>query len=523
MRTLYRAAAVYAAPDPTATALVVDGEQVLWAGRPGDPGIGPVERTVDLGNALIAPAFVDAHVHLTETGLAIRGVDLREAGDVSTVLDLVAAAARRDPDGPVLGHGWDEGRLAEGRPPTGPELDRAAPGRLVYLSRVDVHSAVISGPLAEAAGTRGADGWDDSGRVERDAHHAARRAARTVLTGPARRAAQLTALQAAAAAGIGAVHEMSGPDLVGEHDLRELAELTADPGQALPEVTAYRAQLVASAEQARQVLAGLGAPVAGLGGDLCVDGSVGSRTAAYREDYQDVPGHRGHLYLTVDQVRDHVAACTRVGIQAGFHVIGDAASDVVRRGVRRAAEQVGIAAVRAAGHRLEHIESIDAEGIADLADLGLTASVQPAFDALWGGPAGMYAVRLGGRRAAGMNPFAAMAAAGVRLAFGSDTPVTPFDPWGAVRAAVRHHTADQRLDVAAAFAAHTIGGHRAAPARVVAGELAGRLVPGAPATFAVWQLPEPAVPGGLPDLDDDRPAPRCLLTLAAGRPLFEVG
>ena len=47
----------------------------------------------------------------------------------------------------------------------------------------------------------------------------------------------------------------------------------------------------------------------------------------------------------------------------------------------------------------------------------------------------MYAQRLGADRAARLNPLAALAAAGVPLALGSDSPVTPVDPWGAVRAA----------------------------------------------------------------------------------------
>ena len=48
------------------------------------------------------------------------------------------------------------------------------------------------------------------------------------------------------------------------------------------------------------------------------------------------------------------------------------------------------------------------ETIAAFAELGLTASVQPVFDALWGGEDGMYAQRLGPERARTLNPFAAL-------------------------------------------------------------------------------------------------------------------
>ena len=125
------------------------------------------------------------------------------------------------------------------------------------------------------------------------------------------------------------------------------------------------------------------------------------------------------------------------------------------------------------------------ETIAAFAELGLTASVQPAFDALWGGEEGMYAQRLGVERARTLNPFAALLRAGVPLAFGSDSPVTPLDPWGTVRAAAFHRTPEHRVSVRAAFTAHTRGGWRA-----IGRDDAGVLVPGAPADYAVWRTDE---------------------------------
>ncbi len=70
---------------------------------------------------------------------------------------------------------------------------------------------------------------------------------------------------------------------------------------------------------------------------------------------------------------------------------------------------------------------------ARLGACGVIASMQPNFDALWGGRDGMYAQRLGADRAAGLNPLALLAAKGVPLAFGSDAPVTSIEPWGRVR------------------------------------------------------------------------------------------
>ena len=534
---LYRGGDVYSPADPFATAMLVVGDTVAWVGSD-DAAAGHAtgaDEVVDLDGALVTPAFVDAHAHVTETGLALTGLDLHDATSLTEVLRRVEDAARRGSGRPIRGTGWDERGWPEGRAPSRAELDRASYGGSVYLARVDVHSAVVSSNLAAAAGLADLDGWSDDGRVERDAHHAARDATRAALGLGQRRDLQRAALAAAAAAGIGALHEMSAPHIGGADDLRALMEL-AGSGQT-PTVLAYRGELVADEQQARDVVQRLGlgdGVLRGLAGDLCADGSIGSRTARLREPYADAPDHQGHAYVTPEQVRDHVVACTRAGLQAGFHVIGDGGLDVVLSGFEAAAEQVGEAALRRARHRLEHLEMPDASAIDTLTRLGLHASVQPAFDAWWGGESGLYVERVG-ERARGMNPFASLAAAGVPLALGSDSPVTPFDPWGAVRSCAFHHHPEQRISARAAFLAHTRGAWRAAGF-----DDRGTLAPGAPASFAVWaaselvvQAPDDRIQAwstdprsgtqGLPDLTPGAPAPQCLRTVVDGRTVFDAG
>ena len=528
-------------------ALSSTARTVAWVGsdEAADAQAAAVDDVVELEGALVTPAFVDAHVHVTETGLALGGVDVRcrrvRCGEVLGAVERAAAPRRRAPGArPRLGRAGPR----RGPPPTAAELDRASAGGAVYLARVDAHSADRL-QRARRGGRRARPRRLDRRRAGR-----ARRAPRRPNShadgprGPAREHAQRTALRAAAGAGIGCVHEASAPHIAPEVDLRSLVALAgvdhpmdhgADHGaEPLPEVVPYRGQLVADEAQARAVVERLGVPLAGLAGDLNADGAVGSRTASFRAAYADAPGTSGHTYLSVEQVRDHVVACTAAGLQAGFHVIGDAALDVVLEGFRRAAERAGIAAVRAGGHRLEHVETPDADAVARLADLGLTASVQPAFDAAWGGPSGMYAQRLGPERAVAMNPFASLAAAGVPLAFGSDSPVTPFAPWEAVRAAAFHTEPDQRISARAAFAAHTRGAWRAArrpatacspsapPPRWRCGRPASLVVQAPDDRIQAWSTDPRSGTPGLPDLSPGVPAPRCLRTVVAGRVVFDA-
>lgn len=518
---LLRRGEVHSPADPFATAMVVERGQVAWVGSEGaaDAFADGVDEVVDLDGALVTPAFTDAHVHTTSTGLALTGLDLSGTGSLDEALARVRDfAAARPHDRVLLGHGWDAARWPGGRPPTRAELDAATGDRPVYLSRIDVHSAVVSTALL--ALVPGLERQHDA-PLTRDAHHAVRAAAFAAVTPGQRTEAQRAALARAASLGIGSVHECAGPDISSEDDFTALLRLAAE--EAGPRVVGYWAER--DVDKARE----LGA--VGAAGDLFVDGSLGSHTACLHEPYADAE-HTGTAYLDPDAVAAHVVACTETGLQAGFHAIGDAAVTTVVEGVRAAAEKLGLARVRAARHRVEHVEMLTPETIAAFAELGLTASVQPAFDALWGGTDGMYAQRLGVERAGLLNPFAAMLRAGVPLAFGSDSPVTPLDPWGTVRAAAFHRTPAHRVSVRAAFTAHTRGGWRA-----VGRDDAGVLVPGAPADYAVWRTGELLVQApddrvarwstdprsgtpGLPDLTPGSDLPVCLRTVVGGRTVY---
>ncbi|CAM5746562.1 putative amidohydrolase YtcJ [Streptomyces afghaniensis 772] [Streptomyces afghaniensis] len=517
---LLRRGEVHSPADPFATAMVVERGQVAWVGSEGaaDAFADGVDEVIDLDGALVTPAFTDAHVHTTATGLALTGLDLSAAPSLEAALALVRDfAAARPHDRVLLGHGWDTARWPGGRPPTRAELNEATGHRPLYLSRIDVHSAVVTTALLDMV----PGVVPEDGPLTADAHHAVRAAAFAAVTPQQRTDAQRAALAHASSLGIGTIHECGGPEISSEDDFTGLLRLAAEePG---PRVVGYWAE--EDVAKARE----LGA--AGAAGDLFVNGSFGSHTACVHQPYADAD-HTGRAYLDTAAVAAHVVACTEAGLQAGFHAIGDAAVDSVVEGVRAAAEKLGLTRIRAARHRIEHAEMLSPETVAAFAELGLTASVQPAFDALWGGEDGMYAQRLGAERARTLNPYATLLRAGVPLAFGSDSPVTPLDPWGTVRAAAFHRTPEHRISVRAAFTAHTRGGWRA-----IGRDDAGVLAPGAPADYAVWRTGELVVQApddrvarwstdprsgtpGLPDLTPGRDLPVCLRTVVGGHTVF---
>jgi predicted amidohydrolase YtcJ len=485
---------------------IVDG-RIAWLGAAAEAPA--ADRAIAGEGALLTPAFVDAHVHATGTGLALSGLDLHGSLSLADALASIRAHVAATPSGIVLGTGWDETVWPEGRGLTRADLDAVVGDRPAYLARVDVHSATVSTALLDAVPSiTELPGFSPDGRLRLDAHHAARQVAFGAVGPDQRRTAQRATLEAAAALGIGCLHEMSGPEVAGADDLAALLAVAAErPG---PLVLGYWGEL--AERGGLDVVAELG--LAGAGGDLFCDGSFGSHTAALGNGhYTDRPDTAGTLRFATGQVVHHVRACTLAGVQAGFHVIGDAAVAQVIFAVETVAAELGRPAVRACRHRLEHVEMIDHTDIARMRDLGMVASVQPAFDATWGGDAGMYAERLGVQRALSTNPFAGFADAGVALALGSDAPVTGLDPWGGVHAAVDHRTKGSGLRPFDAFDAATHGGWYAARAEHPIGPLAV----GAPAHLALW-----ATPATLSAVLSERARPSCRLLLVDGTPIGDV-
>jgi predicted amidohydrolase YtcJ len=514
--TILRNGRIYSPAPVPATALVMIDDRIAYVGDDATArAAASGAREVDLNGRLVTPAFVDAHLHLIQTGQLLTGMDLHNCRSRDEVMETVSSYAASHRGRRILvGQGWDERKWPDPRPPTRAELDRAASGIAVYLARVDVHSAVVSTALQDQLpGVTMAEGYRADGLLSRQAHHLARGRMDRLFTDAERRSDASTALLLAVSLGVGAVHELGGPHLGPIEDLVRVREAADELGIGL---VCYWGELASIEALAK----GRSVGAAGLAGDLCIDGSIGSHTASLFEPYRDqdpaTPGRKGTRYLSDDEIAGHIIDCTRAGVQAGFHCIGDEAVTAAVEGLRRAASVVGLAALRRGRHRLEHVEMAAEADFTTLATYGVIASMQPAFDAYWGGPGELYEQRLGEARAAQMNPWGSLRRAGVGLALGTDSPVTPLAAWETVRAAVRHSRSTERLTVEEAFAAATLGGHRAAGI-----DDSGLLLPGWRADLAVWEVGgAPGTPSGLPQLDQNTPLPVCTATLVAGRQIY---
>ncbi|MDQ3914136.1 MAG: amidohydrolase family protein [Actinomycetota bacterium] len=471
---------------------LVDGAAIAATGAAGDEP--DAERTVDLGGGVLLPAFCDAHVHLPATGLYTAGMDLRGERSSSAILDAFAERARR-PDALLFGGNFED---PLDRPLTARLLDSAVGERPALLARADMHSCVVSSALLERLDVAGLEGVDvadgvPTGYLREQAAGEAWRWFDSSLPREQQERAIRAAVELAYSKGVASVHEMYVVEWRGWDSLDVFRDSVADAALG---IVLY----VATDDVAR--VRDMGLPR--IGGDWFLDGSFGSHTAWLSEPYASEPPEgsppAGISYRDDATLLELFREAQASFLQVGVHAIGDAAIEQAISTWEKVAAETGEDAVRKRGHRIEHFECASDDHIERAAQLGLKASVQPAFDHYWGGADGLYARRIGERRALQMNRFGTMAARGLRLGAGSDSTVTPLDPFLQMASLRDHHVEAERLDAAAALEMHTLGSRAmagdASAGTIAAGQAADLvLVDRDPLTATVDELRETEVGG----------------------------
>ncbi len=128
-------------------------------------------RRIDLGGRTVIPAFHDAHAHVWKIGhLLTTMLDLRGVESLEALVAKVAAFRARLPEGAwLLGRGFNEATMAEGRMPTRADLDRAAPDQPVVLTRTCGHIYAANSVALARAGITATTAPPVGGDIDRAA------------------------------------------------------------------------------------------------------------------------------------------------------------------------------------------------------------------------------------------------------------------------------------------------------------------------------------------------------------------
>ena len=395
--------------------------------------------TVAADGRWLLPGLWDAHVHLGQWALVSRRLDLSRTRSPEDVLAAVATAVGEGR--PVVGMGHRAGTWA--RAASVAELDAVSGGVPVVLVNSDFHHGWLNTAALDALRLARRDGvvseseWFDAyPRL-------------TALVGGPTPEDYRRVMTVAASRGVVGVadFEFGAPWTDWVERWQHGCDLLRVRWAAYADT--FDAALTAGLRTGAGLVPGR-APGLTVGSlKIISDGSLGTRTAWCCEPYAD-SGDHGAPNQSVDELRALIARGHEAGFTVATHAIGD----------RALLEALAAYAATGAGGSIEHAQLVTGDAVAELARLGLTASVQPAHllddretsERVWPGR--------------GERSFALrwLRDAGVRLALGSDAPVAPLDPWLAVSAAVhRGNPADdpwhpeQSLTTAEALAASVDG------------------------------------------------------------------
>ena len=384
-------------------------------------------RSIDLGGRLLMPGLWDEHVHVGQWALASRRFLVSQTASCETALEEVATHVKRreGSDEPIL-QGFGFRPSLWGSNPNARQLDAVTGDRAVILVSADLHSSWCNTAAMRKLGIEG-DGFLRE-QTSFDVQTQLSQVNPHVLDGWVG-----SCSTAAARLGITGIRDMEFST-----DVETWLQREADGRCPLRvEVSVYPERLD---EAIAQGLATGQAPVTDKPGPsrvamgplkVIVDGSMSTRTAWCMDSYPAGAGPDGAGIdsVTPEDLVDLINRAKTGNLQCAAHAIGDRAA----KEVLNAFEVTGISG------SIEHAQVLTDADVRRFAALGVRASVQPlhlvddrdATDVMWSD------------RADRCFRFADMVRAGTELALGSDAPVSPVDPWGAIRVAVER-TGDRR-------------------------------------------------------------------------------
>ena len=373
------------------------------------------------------PRYWDAHTHLAAGAADLLDCDLRDARSAGGLEAALLRAARRTaPGGWIRGFGWDGATIV-------PDV---APAHPVFLARRDGHAAWVNRAGRAALGLA-----QDEAVVSEEAFDAIRKRLppRTMAE---RQSALRTRLLELVEHEVGTVDDMVetwAPEVYAH--LRDARELPVAIGLWLPDEIAG-----GEADALRLEFPPDDPQLAVRGIKIFLDGTLGARTAALSFPYADDRTSSGTLRFAENDIVEKVARWAERGWPVALHAIGDRAVTAALSALER------VPRPRFGAHRIEHAQVVKLLDLPRFAKAGIVVSVQPGH---WADDAPWLAGRLGERRGVLAHPLSSLTRAGATVVFGSDWPVSSWDPAVILAAATARERGDEALDAADAAAWYT--------------------------------------------------------------------
>ena len=435
---------------------------------------GPGTEVIDLRKRTVLPGFIDAHAHLlsltgkTYLQVDCSGPDVRSIDDI--VRKLSRKASRTEPGKWILGVGYDDSKLSEGRHPTRRDLDRVSREHPVHIRHVSGHLGVVNSLGFRLAGIDEDTSPPEGGGFDRDADGNLNGVLREeadflFLSGIARGKAiippfteeeELTGLMEGC-------REFNRYGITSTGDaLVNRAELsTFIKAEELGLLTVRVYMMVFDSLLPSLAAAGLRT---GFGNDMVrigpvktfIDGAIAGRTAWLSRPYENRPDDYGIQTKTFEELEVIVGSAHEAGFQVAVHANGDRAIETTLDVYEKVLEARPRPDHR---HRIEHCTVVTPRILERIKNLGVVVLPFSTYVYQHGDKMGEYGSRIGM-----MFPHGSFLEYGIPVGGSSDNPCATEDVFLAIRTMVTRLSAsgevlgpEQRISVRDALRIYTRG------------------------------------------------------------------
>ncbi len=432
---------------PYAEAVIVIGNKITFVGSNEEAKKYINDKTIiiDLKGKLMLPGFIDNHTHFITGGRYLLGIDLRPAKSTTEFKNILKKYADEHPGKWITGGYWDHEQWEVNDLPTKEMIDDITPNTPVLVSRLDGHMALANSFTLKLAGITKDTPNPDGGWIEKDPvtgeptgilkDNAMGFVSKHIpaATEEEYYEAALAALQEAREQGITGVHDITyKKDFLTFQKLENEGKLTCRIFTRFP---VYEYENLANAG----IKVGFGSDRLKVGSlKAFADGSLGSSTALFFEPYDQDTTTVGLAmeYVTDGNLKKWSFDADKNNLQLSIHAIGDSANALM---LDMFEEIINTNPMWDRRFRIEHAQHVRFEDISRFKELGVIASAQP-YHCIDDG--GWAEKRIGPERIKYTYPFRSFIDAGVKLCFGSDWYVAPFNVLQGIYAAVTRRTLD---------------------------------------------------------------------------------
>ncbi len=368
---------------PRADALAILHGRIAAVGGPDAVAdwVGPDTRVLDLAGQTVLPGFIDAHIHVLNSGIRhVMAADCAQPSIAAIQEELRQRVATTPAGQWVQGFKFDDTKTTENRFLDRADLDAVSlehpilvahrAGHVYYLNSKGLELAGFTRDTPDPSGGRlGRD--PDTGELDGVVYERAIEPVRfgliPVETPDIRREGLRTICRMLNRAGLTSVHDarVTAEEFTTYQEGRKEDDLSLRVYCLL-----YYPYFPALRDAG--IIAGLGDHRLRIGGiKMVADGAIAARTAYLSAPYEGSCCDHGILAMEADEINDRVLEMHRAGFQIGIHANGDSAIDLVLSAYERAQAVYPRPDPR---HRIEHCTLVNPDLLTRMQALGCVAT-----------------------------------------------------------------------------------------------------------------------------------------------------